>query len=158
MRCLHVSEKLPAKYLLNYRGKNSPFTVEKPGRYDLSQAVKVNSTRSFQGQTETGRHVTGRATAQHPSVPPCALVCPGCCITDGEAYKQQECLPHSLEAGSPSSRCPQILCLGRVPRRQSSHCVLTCWKVQEALWGPIYKGTNPIHKSSTLTTSQGPTP
>lgn len=47
------------------------------------------------GQTGTVHHVTGRCDDQHPSVHPRVLVCPGCYVTDGVAYKGQTFLPHS---------------------------------------------------------------
>lgn len=51
-----ISKYFPHKILLNYQGKKSNFTAEKPGRQDLMQLIKLN--------------VTNNGTRQNCSLPP----------------------------------------------------------------------------------------
>lgn len=71
------------------------------------------------------------------------------------AYDQQTLIFHSLEAGSPRSRCRQV-CLARAPfqtlRWASSRGALTWGRGEGALCGLFHEDTNLIHKGCTLTT------
>ena len=75
-----------------------------------------------------------------------------------QAYEQKTLLI-VLEKGGPSFGCSSIRLWWRpfpFSRLQTSHCVLTWWKSTGSTLEPFYKGTNPIHKSSTLMTQSLP--
>lgn len=42
-RYVHSFKALPHKIIINYRGQMSTFTVEKPDKYHLNQAIQMNS-------------------------------------------------------------------------------------------------------------------